>query len=96
MLLTPTAGSIFTIADVFADPIRLNSKLGTYTNFVNLMDLCAIAVPGGMQGDGLPFGVTLVAPAWADEALCRLADAWHRAVGVGLEGFGGQNEAAQR
>jgi allophanate hydrolase len=84
VLLTPTAGSIFTIADVLADPIRLNSKLGTYTNFVNLMDLCAIAVPAGMQRDGLPFGVTLVAPAWADEALCRLADAWHRAVGVGL------------
>ena len=84
VLLTPTAGSIFTIADVLADPIRLNSKLGTYTNFVNLMDLCAIAAPAGMQGDGLPFGVSLVAPAWTDEALCRLADAWHRAVGVGL------------
>jgi allophanate hydrolase len=84
VLLTPTAGRIYTIAEVLADPIRLNSQLGTYTNFVNLMDLCAIAVPAGMQREGLPFGVTLVAPAWADEALCRLADAWHRAVGVGL------------
>jgi allophanate hydrolase len=78
VLLTPTAGTIYTIAEIAADPIRLNSNLGIYTNFMNLMDLSAIAVPAGMQRNGLPFGVTLAAPAFADEALCCLGDLVHR------------------
>ena len=79
VLITPTAGRHYTIAEVLADPIRLNSNLGYYTNFMNLLDLAAIAVPAGFQADGLPFGVTLAAPAWSDAALCALADALHRA-----------------
>jgi allophanate hydrolase len=63
---------------MLADPIQLNSNLGVYTNFVNLLDLSAIAVPAGFQRDGLPFGVTLLAPAWNDGSLCALADAIHR------------------
>src|SRR5262245_40401771 len=78
VLVTPTAGTIYTIAEVNADPIRLNTNLGTYTNYMNLLDLSAIAVPAGFQPDGLPFGITLAAPAFADEALCALGDAIHR------------------
>ena len=73
VLLLPTAGTIYTLEAVDADPIRLNSNLGYYTNFVNLMDLAAVAVPGGFRTDGLPFGVSLIGPAFSDEALLRLA-----------------------
>jgi len=79
VLITPTAGRQYTIAELLADPVRLNTALGYYTNFVNLLDLAAIAVPAGLQADGLAFGVTLTAPAWHDTALCALADALHRA-----------------
>jgi allophanate hydrolase len=80
LLVTPTAGTIYTIAEVNADPIRLNTNLGYYTNFMNLLDLAAIAVPAGFQANGLPFGITLAAPAFADEGLCRLGGAVHRAL----------------
>jgi allophanate hydrolase len=72
LLVTPTAGTIYKIAEVEADPVALNSNLGYYTNFMNLLDLSAIAVPAGFQKNGLPFGATLAAPAFADEALCVL------------------------
>ena len=78
IVMTPTAGTIYRTAEVEADPIRLNSNLGYYTNFLNLLDLCAIAVPAGFQRDGLPFGVTLVAPPFRDGALCVLGDIAHR------------------
>jgi len=79
VLVTPTAGTIYRIAEVEAEPVRLNSNLGYYTNFMNLLDLAAIAVPAGFQRDGLPFGITLVAPAFTDEALCALGDGVQRA-----------------
>ena len=60
------------------DPIRLNTNLGFYTNFVNFLDLAGVAVPAGFRDDGLPFGITLVGHAWSDEALLRLADRFHR------------------
>ena len=60
--------------------MQLNSNLGYYTNFMNLLDLAAIAVPAGFQRDGLPFGVTLAAPAFTDEALCVLGDIAQRAM----------------
>lgn len=72
-LLTPTAGTIYTIAQVAADPVQLNSNLGAYTNFVNLLDLSAIAVPAGFRPSGLPFGVTFSAPAGHDLRLLALA-----------------------
>jgi len=78
VMLMPTAPTIFEIAQVDADPIRLNSALGYYTNFVNLMDLAAVAVPAGFRGDGLPFGVTFIAPRSTDRALLLLADRLHR------------------
>ena len=75
-LLLPTAPTIYRIDEVRSNPIELNSRLGTYTNFVNLLDLCAIAVPAGLRDDGLPFGVTLMAPAFSDAKLLRLAHWW--------------------
>jgi allophanate hydrolase len=78
VVLMPTAPAIFDIAQVESDPVRLNSALGYYTNFVNLMDLAAVAVPAGFRSDGLPFGVTFIAPRSTDRALLALADRWHR------------------
>ncbi len=78
-MMVPTAPSIYTIAEVNADPIALNTRLGTYTNFVNLLDLAAIAVPGGFRSDGVPFGVTLIAPRGADRTLLQYSDRLHRA-----------------
>ncbi|ABB74247.1 allophanate hydrolase [Nitrosospira multiformis ATCC 25196] len=72
-LLTPTAGTIYRIEEMLADPIRLNTNLGYYTNYINLLDYSAVAVPAGFQKDGLPFGVTLVAPAHQDGSLLHLA-----------------------
>ena len=74
-MVVPTAPSLYTIAEVEADLIGLNSRLGTYTNFVNLLDLCAIAVPSGIRGDGLPSSVTLIAPACADGLIAGVAAA---------------------
>jgi allophanate hydrolase len=76
VLALPTTGTMYTRAQVEADPIRLNSNLGYYTNFVNLLDLAAIAVPAGLRPDGLPFGLSLIAPAFHDLALCGLGTAF--------------------
>jgi allophanate hydrolase len=73
VLFLPTAGTIYTREAVEADPVRLNANLGYYTNFVNLMDLAAIAVPAAFRTDGLPFGVSLIGPAFSDRALIALA-----------------------
>ena len=73
IMVTPTAGTIYTIAEVNAAPVVCNSNMGYYTNFMNLLDLSATAVPTGFQADGLPFGVTICAPAFYDEALLNLA-----------------------
>jgi allophanate hydrolase len=72
VLVLPTAPTIYTRAQVDADPVGLNANLGYYTNFVNLMDLAAIAVPAGFRNDGLPFGVSFIAPAFSDPGLAAL------------------------
>ncbi len=59
VLLLPTAPTVYTVEQVLANPIELNSRLGTYTNFVNLLDLCGLALPAAMRPDGAPSGVTL-------------------------------------
>ena len=79
LMVLPTAPRTYTLADVAASPIELNSNLGIYTNFVNLLDLSAIAVPAGLRPDGLPFGVSLIAPAFHDAGLLTIADRFHRA-----------------
>ena len=81
LMLTPTAGTIYRIEAMQADPIRLNSNLGYYTNFMNLLDLAATAVPAGFQHDGLPFGVTLVAPPHQDGPLLHLASRMQQLLG---------------
>lgn len=80
VILVPTAPTQYRVDAVEADPISLNANLGTYTNFVNLLDMAAIAVPCGFKPDGLPFGVTLVGPAFTDGALAALGDRLHRAL----------------
>jgi allophanate hydrolase len=65
---------------VTADPLRLNARLGTYTNFVNLLDLAGVAVPAAFRADGLPSGVTFVGPRDSDPRLLALGDAFHRRV----------------
>jgi allophanate hydrolase len=72
-MLLPTAGAAYTHDEIAAEPIALNTNLGYYTNFVNLLDLAALAVPAGMRANGIPFGVTLIGPAWSDEALLATA-----------------------
>lgn len=79
-MLLPTAGTTYRIRDMQADPVRLNSNLGHYTNFVNLLNLSAIAVPAGFGRTGLPFGVTLIAQAFDDGMLATLGDALHRSL----------------
>ncbi|HWW20750.1 MAG TPA: allophanate hydrolase [Steroidobacteraceae bacterium] len=79
VLLTPTVPTHYRIDEIEADPIRLNSRLGYYTTFMNLLDMAAVAVPAGFTTTGLPFGVTLAAPAWSDMALLSLASRLHRA-----------------
>ncbi len=78
MMVLPTAPTTYTIASVLADPVRLNSNLGYYTNFVNLMDLSALAVPAGFRPDGLPFGITLITHACGEDALAAFGDNMHR------------------
>lgn len=80
VMVTPTAGTLYTLAEVDADPVNLNSNLGYYTNFMNLLDLAACAVPAGFQSNGLPFGVTLIGPAFSDSSLGALAARLHARV----------------
>jgi allophanate hydrolase len=74
MIVTPTAGTIYKIDEVDADPVQCNSNLGYYTNFMNLLDLSAVAIPTGFQKNSLPFGITVCAPAFSDKQLLSLAD----------------------
>ncbi|MGE3143465.1 MAG: allophanate hydrolase [Hyphomonadaceae bacterium] len=74
VLLLPTAPTIYRIADVEAEPFALNANLGRYTNFVNLLDMAAIALPAGARANGTGFGITFIAPAWADDSLLALAE----------------------
>jgi len=80
-LLLPTTGTHFTIDEEQAEPLLRNSQLGHYTNFVNLLDLAAVAVPAGFTTAGLPFGVTLLAPAWQDADLLFWGNRLHAAAG---------------
>jgi allophanate hydrolase len=77
VLLVPTAPTAYTVEQVLADPIQLNSRLGTYTNFVNLLDLAGLALPASMKADGTPFGVTILAPGDNDALLASLGRVFH-------------------
>ncbi|MFO1313284.1 MAG: allophanate hydrolase [Burkholderiales bacterium] len=84
----PSAPTIYTIAQLEADPIELNRHLGTYTNFVNLLDLAAIAVPATMRADGLPAGITFIGPRGSDLMLAGLAQRFHAACAMPLGALG--------
>ena len=84
MLLLPTSPTTYTVAQMLADPVTKNSHFGRYTNFANLLGYAAIAVPAGFGPSGLPAGVTLVGPAFSDDALAPFAAAMHEAAASGM------------
>ena len=86
VLVVPTTPTIFTIAQIEADPIALNAKLGSYTNYANLMELCGTAVPCGFRSDGLALGITIIAPPFADAKAASIAAAFQRALNLPLGG----------
>jgi allophanate hydrolase len=83
-LVVPTSPTIRTLAEMAQQPVRYNSQFGTYTNFTNLADLCALALPGDFREDGLPAGITLIAPAWHDQALSHFGIGWQSALKLPL------------
>lgn len=87
-LMVPTAPRPVTLAEMAADPIGANSLLGRYTNFVNLLDLCALAIPASLAADGTAAGVTLIAPAGHDAVLAGIGQALHAAAGLPLGATG--------
>jgi len=82
VLLVPTAPTHYTREEMRVDPVVLNRNLGAYTNFVNLLDYAAISVPSTIRADGLPFGITLIAPCGSDLALADLGQRYHHATGL--------------
>ena len=94
-LIVPTSPTIHTLAEMAQEPILYNSHFGTYTNFTNLADLSALALPAGFRDDGLPAGITLIAPAWHDRALADFGLRWQQQMALPL-GATGQTPPAQR
>jgi allophanate hydrolase len=88
VMLVPTSGTIYTVAQLAAEPLTLNANLGAYTNFVNFLDLAAIAVPSAMTQGGLPCGATLIAPACQEPLLLALGDDFHRAAALPMGATG--------
>src|SRR5882724_4288190 len=88
VLLVPTMPTVYTVDQVLADPIQLNSRLGTYTNFVNLLDLAGLALPASMRPDGIPFGVTILAPGGQDAVLASLGRVFHADTGLPMGATG--------
>jgi allophanate hydrolase len=83
-LVLPTAPTVYSTAQVLANPIELNSRLGTYTNFVNLLDLCGLALPAAIRSDEIPFGITLLAPAGQDAQLASIGRVFHADTGLSM------------
>ncbi|MBX3609480.1 MAG: allophanate hydrolase [Hydrogenophaga sp.] len=88
VMVVPTAPAHIRIDAMRADPVAQNRRLGAYTNFVNLLDYAALSVPTSLREDGLPFGVTLIAPAGMDLALLDLGQRVHHASGLTLGATG--------
>jgi len=84
VLLVPTSGTIYKINEVKASPFKLNTNLGYYTNFVNLLDLCCISVPSGFYSNGLPAGVTFIGSPYQEKFLCQLSSEFHEKLGLNL------------
>ncbi|HCT9095585.1 TPA: allophanate hydrolase [Serratia liquefaciens] len=94
-LVVPTSPTIRTLAEMEQEPVLFNSQFGTYTNFTNLADLSALALPAPMRDDGLPAGITLIAPAWHDRALAAFGQRWQQAQDLPLGATGRRLPAAQ-
>ncbi len=82
LLAFPTTGTTYRVAELKAAPIALNSALGFYTNFVNLLDMAAVALPAGIRSNATGFGITLIGPADSDVALLDAADAYISAADI--------------
>ena len=87
-LVVPTSPTIHTIDEMQQEPVRFNSQFGTYTNFTNLADLSALALPAPFRDDGLPAGITLIAPAWHDRALAEFGLRWQQQLALPLGATG--------
>lgn len=87
-LVVPTSPTIRTLEEMAQEPVLYNSQFGIYTNFTNLADLSALALPAGMRADGLPAGITLIAPAWHDDALASFGRQWQRSLNLPLGATG--------
>ncbi len=94
VILVPTAPEAPTIEEVLADPFGPNARLGRFTNFVNLLDLAAIALPSSTTPAGVPVGVTFLGPAGSDGLLAGLGEVWQRAAGLAVGATGFPLEAA--
>lgn len=94
VLLLPTSGTIYTVAELDAEPVQFNSNLGYYTNFVNYFDLAGLSVPNGFQPDGLPAGITLIGPRFSEPLLAAIGDTYHRQGGQPLGATGHAQPAA--
>lgn len=87
-LVVPTSPTIHTREAMKQEPVRYNSQLGAYTNFTNLADLSALALPAPFRSDGLPAGITLIAPAWHDRALASFGLRWQAQLALPLGATG--------
>ncbi|MDT4830343.1 Allophanate hydrolase [compost metagenome] len=87
-LVVPTSPTIRRIAEMAEEPVLFNAQFGTYTNFTNFADLSALALPAGLRADGLPAGITLLAPAWHDAALSDFGKRWQAGLGLPLGATG--------
>ncbi|TNE39615.1 MAG: allophanate hydrolase [Sphingomonadales bacterium] len=81
-LMLPTTGTTYRVRELAVSPVALNSNLGAYTNFVNLLDMAAIALPAGARDNGTGFGITLIGPAGTDQALMDAGEIWLAAAGL--------------
>ena len=87
-LVVPTSPTIRTQQELVQEPVLYNSQFGIYTNFTNLADLSALALPSSLRADGLPAGITLIAPAWHDNALASFGRQWQRSLNLPLGATG--------
>jgi allophanate hydrolase len=87
-LVVPTTGTLYTVEAVEADPIKLNTNMGYYTYYVNLLVLCALAVPGVFRDDGLPSSLSVIAPAFNDGMIRHIGASIHRQANVTMGGTG--------
>jgi len=86
--VVPTSPTIHTLEEMKQEPVRFNSQFGTWTNFTNLADLSALALPAPFRADGLPAGITLIAPAWHDRALADFGLRWQQQLALPLGATG--------